>query len=349
MEQNPQTRRIRTAVIGLGRIGWEFHLPQVAAHREFELVAVVDPLAERRDEAHDRFGAPGYPRLEDLYRDTSPDLIVIASPTRLHADHAVCAFEHGSHVFCDKPLAASLAEADRMVSAMRRHGRKLMAYQPQRGTSETVALLYILAADLIGPVYMIKRSNTNFVRRNDWQAFRKHSGGMLNNYGSHLIDQLLYVSGSRARRVTCRLRSIASLGDADDVARVLIEAENRIILDIDINQAAAFSPPLWQVCGSRGTAVLNDRGGAWHVRYFRPNDLPPTSVNDDLAAPGREYPSDDDIPWRDEEFSLSDFPEIDYYRKCYEYFAEDAAPFIPIEESRELIRILEACRSDDAG
>jgi scyllo-inositol 2-dehydrogenase (NADP+) len=337
-------KTLRTAVLGLGRIGWQFHIPQILEHEGFDLVAVVDPLQERRDEARSAFGVEGYSSAGALLDQVQLDLLVIASPTPFHADQAIAAFEHGCDVFCDKPMAPSLAEADRMIAAMKEHERKLMIYQPHRAGVDAVSLREILRQDLIGQVYMIKRANSAFARRNDWQAFRKNGGGMLNNYGAHYVDQLLYLSGSRARRATCSLRTIASLGDADDVVKVVIETENGTILDLDINQAAAHPIPAWQILGTRGSIVLDEAEQAWQVRFFRQEDLADVGIQEGFAAEQRRYGSGETIPWQEKSFALADVQAIDYYQKCYEYFALGDEPFVPVAETREVMRVLEECR-----
>jgi scyllo-inositol 2-dehydrogenase (NADP+) len=340
-------RTLRTAVIGLGRIGWKFHVPQIIRHDGFDLAAVVDPLQERLDEAKSEFGVQGYANCDRLWDAETLDLAVIASPTPFHSEQAIAAFENGCDVFCDKPMAPSLDEADRMIDSMKKHGRKLMVYQPHRASVGTVALRGLLSRDIIGPVYMIKLARSAYTRRNDWQAFRKYGGGMLNNYGAHYIDQSLYISGSRAKRVTCALRTIASLGDADDVVKTVIETDNGIILDIDINMALAHPLPAWQILGERGSLVLEKK--AWRARFFRYEELADIGVQAGLAAKDRRYGSGETIPWQESSFPLSDFQPVDFYEKCYDYFALDGKPFVPIAETREVMRVLDECRKDAAG
>lgn len=339
-------KTLKTAVVGLGRIGWGYHVPEVARHEGFELVAVVDPLEERRQEAREAHGVPAYPSIEDLFAHERPDLVVIASPTRHHAGQTVAALEHGAHVFCDKPMADSLEAADRMIDAARRAGRRLMVYQPHRAGSDVLALRAILARDLIGRVYMIKRTASAYSRRHDWQAFRRHAGGMLNNHGPHFVDQLLYLAGAPARRVRCVLKAVATLGDADDVVKILIETANGILVDIDINMASAHPMPPWQVLGERGSAVMDAEAKAWHVRYFRPGELEHVVPVDTPAAPGRRYGSGETIPWREESVPLESYPPASFYDRCHEHFARDLPAFVPLDESRELMRVLELCRRD---
>ena len=270
-------KTLRTAVVGLGRIGYQFHAPQVVRHEGFDLVAVVDPVGERLGDAKAKFGVERcYAGLDACLESEDLNLVVIASPTRFHCSQALAAFENGCDVFCDTPMASTLAEADRMVERMAACGQKLMLYQPHRARAEVVALRDILARDLIGPVYMIKRASIRYARRNDWQAFRKHGGGMLNNSGSHFVDQCLYLAGRRATRVRCALRRIASLGDADDVVRMMIETTADVLVDIEINMAAAHSGRPWQVLGRHGSIVMDEETRSWHVRYFKPEELEAT-------------------------------------------------------------------------
>ena len=335
---------LRTAVVGAGRIGWMFHIPEAKRHDGFDLVAVVDPLQERLDEVKEKFGVKGYLDYAALLDSESLDLVVIASPTHLHADQAIAAFERGCDVFCDKPMAPTIEDVDRIIAAMKAHGRKLMVYQPHRTAAETVALREILRRGLIGPVYMIKRAWVGYHRRNDWQAFQKHGGGMLNNYGAHVIDLLLHLSGSRASRITCSLRTVASLGDADDVVKTIIETESGVILDLDINMASAQPAPRWHVLGKHGSALFDETEQVWRVRYYLPRELASPELHTELAAPERRYGSGETIPWQEEVIPLSDFQPIDTYQKCYEYFAMGSEPFVPIDETREVMRVLDACR-----
>ena len=98
-------KSLRTAVVGAGRIGWMFHIPQALQHEGFDLIAVVDPLQERLDEVEAEFGVKGCLEYDELLQSVELDLVVIASPTPFHADQAIAAFERGCDVFCDKPMA----------------------------------------------------------------------------------------------------------------------------------------------------------------------------------------------------------------------------------------------------
>jgi scyllo-inositol 2-dehydrogenase (NADP+) len=341
-------KQLRTVVVGLGRIGWQFHLPEIDSHDGYILEAVVDPLADRRAEAHARFGVTGFADLPSCLSQVSADLVVLASPTPLHAEQAELAFAAGADVFTDKPMAPDLATADRMIAAAARQGRRLTVYQPERGSRQVVCLKSILSRGLIGDVYLIKHTRTMYTRRDDWQAWRQHGGGMLNNYGAHLVDACLHVAGSTAKNITCHLRSIATLGDADDVVKAVIEMQNGILLDIDINMASAQPMlPLWHVIGTTGSLQLAE--GAWQARWFDAAELPPLAAQQGLAATARRYGSGEQLPWQEESFSPDEVQGVDYYARNHSFFTGAGEPVVPLTESRELMRVLDACRTDAAS
>lgn len=344
MKSDNKKNALLTAVVGLGRAGWYLHIPEIGKNDKYLLVAAVDPLDERLDEARSEFGINVYKNCEELFTNEKLDLLVIASPTHLHTSQAVLAFEKGVDVLCDKPMADSPEGAAQMVSAMKEHGRKLTVYMPNRTYPETVALKEIMAMDLIGPIYMIKRAWTRYRIRVDWQAFRKYGGGELSNSGTHFIDQLLYLSGSKLKNYNCLVRKIISRGDAEDVAKLVMETENGMILDLDINMAAAYPITPWQVLGKRGSIIKDEENDAWVVKYYEEGGDANIGLQNNLAADGRSYCDDQDIPWQEKTFKVSQFDPVSYYDLCYDYFALNKKPFVPAEESVTLMKMIESFR-----
>ena len=131
------------------------------------------------------------------------------------------------------------------------------------------------------------------------------------------------------------------------MVKAVIETESGVILDVDINMAAAHPLRPWHILGKYGSIVLDEEQKAWRVRYYRPEALGEGITHEELVAPQRKYGNIDEvIPWEEAVFPLADYPQVDYYQKCYDFYALDAEPFVPIEQTRELMRVLEACRKD---
>jgi predicted dehydrogenase len=335
--------KLSSVVVGLGRIGWEFHFKEQIKSEQFELQAVVDPLKERVTEAISESGCRGYNTFEEMLRNESPDIVALATPTTFHGEQTMQAIEHGCHIILEKPMTTSLESADRMIAAANDAGRRIFVYQPHRLNALTSTVRSVIASGKLGKIFSIKRSVYRFTRRNDWQSLRKNGGGMLNNYGSHYIDQVLYLAGHpNIADVQCHLWAAATKGDADDVVRVWIKTVDDVLLDIEINQASALSLPELQICGNLGTLVKE--GPELSLRFYDPKDAPPLEVIEG-AAPGRSYDNQDRLPWADEKVEVSGVTR-DFYQNIYEVITRNEEPYIPVEQTRELMRIMALCREN---
>ncbi len=345
-------KKLRTAIVGLGRIGFQLHLPSAASHDGFIPCAVVDVSTERLQEAKDKFGVTGYTSLTEMLASEHPDLVVIASPTHLHMEQTIEAMEADCDVFLDKPMAKNLEEVEKIVEAKNRTGRKLMIFQPHRVRPETNVLRQIISSGILGEIFMYKRANCSYTRRCDWQSLRRFGGGMLNNYGAHYLDQALYILGSNGRsasvkNVNCIRQKILSLGDAEDVVKILAQTDKHITVDIDINECTSQSLEPFTVCGKNGAVVMRtkeDGSTVFEVKYVDPADLKKLELSDSLAAAGRKYSQEDPIPWKLREYPILPEHETNFYDHCYDYYALDKAPIVPLEDTVELMRLLEVCR-----
>jgi len=342
-------KKLRTVVSGLGRIGWQFHIPSINANAGFELVGVSDPVEERLQEAKEAFGVNCYTDYFKMVDAEKPDLVVICSPTHVHAEQAIYAMESGYDVFLDKPMARDLEEAKTIAQASERTGKKLMIYQPQRAVATTQTLKKLIDSGIIGKIFLLKATQTIYVFRNDWQAFKKYGGGMLNNYGAHEIDRTLYLTGSHASKISAAIAKIASLGDADDFVKILMETESGINVDIEINMAGAISAvPHDLVFGKNGAIAIDwdDDGPYFKVRYFDPKDRDSIPLNDSLAAPGRKYMGEGMSPksWKEEIHRVSQDDAVDFYDKCYDFYVHGKEPFVSLSDTLEVMRIMSECR-----
>ena len=222
-----------------------------------------------------------------------------------------------------------------------------MVYQPHRTLPPVNTLKRILDTGVLGDIFMIKRATSTYMRRNDWQALRAYGGGMLNNYGAHYIDQMRYLTGEKLTEVACRCHKIASLGDADDVVKIILKTESGITVDVDINEATAYEITPWMVMGQYGTVICYQERDAdpyqFHVKYVDPGDLVPLTLETGLAAPNRRYSNEGKIPWKEEVYEVKQEDAIEFYQKCYEYFALNQEAFVPFEQTVDLMEIIDRC------
>ena len=112
---------INVVVSGLGRIAWRYHLPKIKEDPRFNLLAISDPVEERRNESACEY--PGIRTYADydemLAAEKDADMAVIASPTMFHKPQSIAALERGLMVFLEKPMCESLAAAQEVAEAVK--------------------------------------------------------------------------------------------------------------------------------------------------------------------------------------------------------------------------------------
>jgi len=114
-------------MIGIGVGGAEI-LPAMEAMDTIEVVAGADIVPETRRRFGERFqSAKTYASAEELCRDPNVEAVWVSSPNRFHAEHTILAANSGKHVVVEKPMAVTLADAQRMVEAADKNGVKLLA------------------------------------------------------------------------------------------------------------------------------------------------------------------------------------------------------------------------------
>lgn len=183
------------------------------------------------------------------------------------------------------------------------------------------------------------------MRRNDWQSLSRYGGGVLLNGGSHLIDQLLQVVGYRVTRVFCDRKVVASLGDAEDVLKILVVTREGVTGEIDLNHAAAVPPGGLQVWGSEGALELTPSGDAFTVTRLRRSDLPRKELDPSLASRDRLYPSDD-VWARRETIAVDPRYLVDIYADFASAILQGTPLFVKPEEPLAVMWLIDQCRRD---
>ena len=191
---------LRVGLIGYGIAGAVFHAPLIAACPGLELSTVVTRSPERRAEI--AASHPGTAVVDDvpaLLACGGLDLVVVASPNRLHVDHTTAALRAGLPVVVDKPFAPSAAAARALVAEARDRGLLLTVFQNRRWDNDFRTLARLIGAGELGAVHRYESRFERWVPRPKagWRESGgpEEAGGVLYDLGSHLVDQALALFG----------------------------------------------------------------------------------------------------------------------------------------------------------
>jgi len=148
--------RLRIGVVGGGLVAQAEHLPYLSQFRDrFELLALVEPSETVREALAARYGiAATYADYRALLDTGAIDAVVICSPAGTHAEVALAALEAGLHVFVEKPMCITLADADAIVAARDRSGKVVQVGYMKRFDPAYVRLLDDLPSSAAGLRYV---------------------------------------------------------------------------------------------------------------------------------------------------------------------------------------------------
>jgi scyllo-inositol 2-dehydrogenase (NADP+) len=332
---------IAIAIVGLGRAGWSIHVEAVRNRTDFRIVDIADPNDDRRAEADSELGCATHLDIDSLLAATSAEIVVVATPSFSHEEDGLKVLNSGRHCIMEKPMAITHAGALRLIEAAGKADRKLFVHHQRRFSDEFQFLRETIDSGILGGVFEIQLSWSQFARRNDWQALKKNGGGNLNNTGPHVIDFALNLADGPVSSLMADVRHVKDAGDADDHAHLFIKTESGQVVDIQVTTSRALNGPRTVLFGSQGTLQAMDDKTAT-VKFFDPAAVPPLEVIDELAVAGRKYGNDDVLPWKEEERQMSPSKAIgSFHDNVWSVLREGGEMVVKPGEAAEVLRTIE--------
>jgi scyllo-inositol 2-dehydrogenase (NAD+) len=258
--------RLRVGLVGAGRAG-AVHAANLADYvARAEVAVVVDERREAAEELAGSFGAAAFVDLEDALGRV--DAFVISTPTFTHRELAVRAAEAGKHIFCEKPMALTVAECDEMTAAADGAGVLLQIGFMRRFQPEFVEARRRIEAGDVGAPMVIKSLTRGPGLPPPWAWDIERSNGMLAEVNSHDFDCVRWLAGAEIERVYAEVTHLkgrergVDVDDFYDSAVVSLRFDNGAVGTIDGTCPAdyGYDARVEVVC-SRGLLVVGDLRG----------------------------------------------------------------------------------------
>ncbi len=345
-------KTLRIGIIGCGGIANGKHMPSLAQIEGVEMVAFCDLVPEKAEKAAKEYGTPDakvYTDYKELLQDESIDVVHVLTPNRSHADITVDALYAGKHVMCEKPMAKTAADAQRMVDAAKATGKKLtIGYQHRQKVQSLYAKEYIDTGAL-GEIYY---ANCYAIRRRgtpNWGVFLneyEQGGGPIIDIATHSLDLTLHLMNNYEPAMVlgkthkCLEHPEAGniWGDSgvsttplEEAATAMIVMKNGATIMLETSWALNTDNPIAEgscrLCGSRaGLAIIND---VLTINKVELNRQTETNVN--LAAGGVAFYS-----------GASSTPAATEACSWIDCIRNDTDPVVLPEQACVVSRILEA-------
>lgn len=347
-----EIKPIKVGLVGIGRAGYGMHRGEVArTEGRFEFVALCDTDASRSAEFIAKEGkeCKVYTDYDEMLKDPEVELVSVAVRSPEHTPFAIKALEAGKYVFLEKPIAISMEQALELKAASEKYPGKLFLRHNRRFEPCYNHIKEIIASGILGNIYQIRLRRHGYQRRSDWQTIIECGGGMLNNWGPHIVDHALRLLESPVKNIWSKLRRVAAVGDAEDHLTVIFEGENNRIIDIEISGGVAISEPVYMVYGDRGTLVSQDESEL-KLKYINPEqklmDIKAEKESPPLTA---SFGNPEKLEWVEETIKTAPSNNEDTWKiwlHLYDTIRNGVTFPITIDEGVEVVKYTDMVKSN---
>lgn len=243
-------------VIGYGGMGG-WHVDHARKSDVVNLMGIYDIKPERAALARSR-GIFAYDSLDAVLRDPAVDLVTVAIPNDSHLDVVLKALGAGKNVICEKPVALSTGDLQKMFDAADRRGKLFTVHQNRRWDVDFLAMKQLVQSGEIGPMLRIEsRIHGSRGIPSDWRGERVHGGGMLYDWGVHLIDQVLQLLPEKLESVYCTFDHITNQ-EVDDGFKLELAFESGKTAHVEVGTYNFIAMPRFYLQCKKGTAMITD-------------------------------------------------------------------------------------------
>lgn len=341
--------KIKLGIIGFGGMG-KWHA-QNAPRAGVEIAAVCDISEEKQNEAV-AMGYRMYRSAEELLKDPEVNTVILTVPNYLHKEMCLKAAAAGKNVITEKPAAMNVAELDEMEAACKKAGVFFTAHQNRRWDKDMLIVKKAFDEGLLGNIFTIEsklHSGNGYMH--EWHLYKEYGGGMIYDWGVHLIDQILFMMPEA--KIVSLYADIKNVlhEEVDDYFKIIMKMDNGITVHIELSTYILDYQPRWLVGGDKGTMVVKNFGCEGNIfRTGKMLEKLPSQIVETEAGPTRQF-----APVPPGGIETYPLPEIhsewvDFYRNVDDVLNGRAESKIKISEVRRVLGVMEAAwKSAETG
>lgn len=335
-------------VVGYGgQGGW--HAEHALRSDVVNLRGIYDIKEERIALAKSR-GIHTYGSLDEVAADREVDIVVVATPNDVHREIVCRMLSTGHNVVCEKPVEMTVAAFDAMCDAAKASGKLFTVHQNRRWDVDYLAIKDIIASGKIGePISIESRIHGSRGIPSDWRCHKPYGGGMMLDWGVHLIDQMLQLITKKVKKVYCEFTNITT-DEVDDGFKLLLTFEDGERAFVEVGTFNFLPLPRFYMQCKKGTAIIEDWKKSAHValcKAWHESDVVPvqTAAGITKTMAPRDSVTLDEFDWTRPVSDVHDF-----YRNLVATIDGKAEIIVKLPEVRRVLAVMEAAfRSSESG
>jgi UDP-N-acetyl-2-amino-2-deoxyglucuronate dehydrogenase len=251
------------ALVGCGRIAKRHSellgFNQIAGVR---LVSVCDNVIDKANKIAEQFNVTAYEDMDEMMKSEAVDVVVVLTPSGLHAEHVVNLSKYGKHIMVEKPMALSIEDTENMIYACDANNIKLFVIKQNRFNVPVVKLREALESGrfgklTLGTVRVRWARHQAYYDQDSWRGTWDMDGGVLTNQASHHVDMLEWMMGD-VESVFAKMTTALADVETEDTAIVTLKFKSGAL---GIIEATTATRPVnlegsISILGENGTVVV---------------------------------------------------------------------------------------------
>ncbi len=327
-------------VIGYGGMGG-WHCKNALVSDVVNLAGIYDTKEERRELAKQN-GIFAYDSLEAVLADERIDLVTVATPNDVHKEIVIKALKAGKNVICEKPVAINSKDLQDMIDAANEAGKLFTTHQNRRWDVDFLAMKQIASSGEIGKILNIEsRIHGSRGIPSDWRRKKEYGGGMLFDWGVHLIDQMLQIFKQKIEKVYCQFSHITNF-EVDDEFKLILMFEDGVQTYIEVGTYNFIALPRFYMQAKDGSAIIRDwrekckvvKCKAWHE-----SDVIPVQM---AAGLTKTMAPRDEITTDTYELEIPKSDVHDFYRNVCKAIDGKEEQIVKHDEMMRVLKTMEA-------
>ena len=333
-------------VIGYGGMGG-WHTRFILQNGVVNLRGIYDIKPERAKLAEEN-GIHAYGSFEEVLADEAVDFVVIAVPNELHKPLAIEAMSRGKHVICEKPVTLSSADLQDIIDASHKYNRLFTTHQNRRWDVDYLMMKEVYHQGDLGDIFTIEsRYHGSRGIPGDWRGQKEHGGGMIYDWGVHLIDQMVGIADDRKiEKIYCRCDHLTN-DEVDDGFKLDLFFERGLVGHIEVSTRNFIALPRFFMAGMDGTAIINDWRDKTKVvlcKTWEENDVKPVVTAAGLTKTMAPRDEKTTVTY---EVERPDSDVHDFYRNFVKAIDGEEKQIVTHEQLMRVMRIMEAAFESD--
>ena len=249
--------KYQLGIVGFGGMAGHHYTQLSKGNTKVEIKGVYDINPERMKAAEEK-GLYLYDSFEKMLADPELDIVLCACYNNSHKDVVIRALKAGKHVLCEKPAALSSADMLEMMETAKQCGKVFTIDHNRRVNKDFVAMRRIVESQILGEPYLIEsRVEGSRGLPPGWRDTKAMGGGMMYDWGVHLIDQMLYMIDEKVVNVFCKMYQI-NYDEVDDAFHLVLTFESGLTCYLEVATNNFINHPRWYVLGKNGSLQIDD-------------------------------------------------------------------------------------------